>query len=62
MKELWNAIPDESRKIQTYTTSKNNLKTLDLTGLLVRSGSILNQFLLLLMILFSYTFYLCLHC
>jgi len=31
--KLWNAIPDESRKIQTYTTFKNNLETLDLTGL-----------------------------
>ena len=25
---LWNAIPDESRRIQTYATFKNNLKTL----------------------------------
>jgi len=33
--KLWSAIPDESRKIQTYTTFKNNLKTLDLTGLWV---------------------------
>ena len=54
--KLWHTIPDESRKIQTYTTFKNDLKTLDLTGLWVWSGSILNQFLLLLMIIFSYTF------
>ena len=31
--KLWNALPDESRKIQTFTTFKNYLKTLDLTGL-----------------------------
>ena len=31
--KLWNAIPDESRKIQAYANFKNNLKTLDLTGL-----------------------------
>ena len=31
--KLWNAIPDGSRKIQTYASLKNNLKTLDLTGL-----------------------------
>ena len=31
--KLWKAIPDESRKIQTYAAFKNNLKTLDLTEL-----------------------------
>lgn len=31
--KLWNALPDESRKIQTFTSFKNYLKTLDLTGL-----------------------------
>ena len=30
--KLWSTILDEPRNIQTYTTFKNNLKTLNLTG------------------------------
>ena len=31
--KMWNSIPDETRKIKTYTVFKNNLRTLNLTGL-----------------------------
>ena len=29
----WNSTPDETRKIKTYTVFKNNIRTLNLTGL-----------------------------
>ena len=31
--KMWNSIPDETRKIKTYTVFKNNIRTLNLTGL-----------------------------
>ena len=30
---MWNSIPDETRKIKTYTVFKKNLRTLNLMGL-----------------------------
>ena len=31
--KMWNSIPDETRKIKTNTVFKNNIRTLNLTGL-----------------------------
>ena len=31
--KMWNSMPDETRKIKTYTVFKNNIRTLNLTGL-----------------------------